>query len=99
MSWFTDSNVEALYDLENMIEALAIKAEFPSGDVLLTSWPAGLTIDGDTFIGIPGIVEIEEFEETAQRIFEPRVYSLSGVDLSAIPESEIDDSFGSTWTE
>jgi hypothetical protein len=99
VSWFTDSNVQALYDLENMIEAIAVKAEFPSGDVLLTSWPAGLTIDGDTYISANGIVEIEEAEETAQRIFEPRVYSLSGVDLSTIPESEIDNSFGCAWTE
>lgn len=99
MSWFTDSNVEALYDREHMIEALAVKAEFPSGDVLLTSWPAGLAINGDAFISAHGIVEIEEAEETAQRIFEPRVYSISGIDLTVIPESEIDDSFGSAWTE
>jgi hypothetical protein len=99
VSWFTDSNVQALYDREHIIEALAIKAEFPSGNVLLTTWPAGLSIDGDSYISANGIVEIEEAEETAQRIFEPRVYSISGVDLSAIPESEIDDSFGSAWTE
>jgi hypothetical protein len=102
VTWFTDSNVEALYDLEHMIEALAIKAEFPSGDVLLTTWPAGLTLGSDTFLSAPGlsnIVQVEEAEETAQRIFEPRVYSISGVDLSVIPESEIDDSYGSAWTE
>jgi hypothetical protein len=100
VTWFTDSNVEALYDLEHMIEALAIKAEFPSGDVLLTTWQAGLTLGADVFPGVrSNIVEIEDAEETAQRIFEPRVYSITGVDLSLIPESEIDDSFGSAWTE
>lgn len=99
MSWFTDSDVEALYEREHMIEALAIKAEFPSGDVLLTTWPAGLTLGSDTFISANGLVEIEDAEETAQRIFEPRVYSISGINLSVIPESEIDDSFGCAWTE
>lgn len=99
MTWFTDSNVEALYDREHIIEALAVKAEFPSGDVLLTTWPAGLTLNGDTFVSVAGIVGVDEVEETVQRIFEPRVYSISGVDLSVIPQSEIDDSFGSTWTE
>jgi hypothetical protein len=99
MSWFTDSNVAALYDLEHMIEALAVKAEFPSGDVLLTTWPAGVEINGDNYTSVAGLVEIEEVEETAQRIFEPRVYSISGVDLSVIPESEIDDSYASAWTE
>jgi hypothetical protein len=99
VSWFTDSNVQALYESEHMIEALAIKAEFPSGDVLLTTWPTDLTIDGDTYTSAAGIVEIQEIEETARRIFEPRVYSISGIDLSVIPESEIDDSFGCAWTE
>lgn len=99
MSWFTDSNVQALYDREHIIEALAIDADFPSGHVRLTTWPAGLTLNGNTYTSVAGIVEIEEAEETAQRIFEPRVYSVSGVDLSVIPESEIDDSFGCAWTE
>lgn len=99
MSWFTDSDVETLYDREHIIEALAIDADFPSGHVRLTTWPAGLTLNSNTYTSAAGIVEIEEAEETAQRIFEPRVYSISGVDLTQIPESEIDDSFGRAWTE
>jgi hypothetical protein len=99
VSWFTDSNVEALYERENIIEAIAIDADFPSGHVRLTTWPAGLTLNGDSFVSAAGIVEIQDSEETAQRIFEPRVYSISGVDLSVIPESEIDNSFGRTWIE
>lgn len=99
MTWFTDSNVEALYEKEHIIEAIAIDGDFPSGHVRLTTWPAGLTIAGNPFISVAGIVEIEEAEETAQRIFEPRVYSISGVDPTVIPESEIDNSFGRAWTE
>lgn len=99
MTWFTDSNVQALYDREHCIEAVAIDADFPSGHVRLTTWPAGLTILGNAFTSVAGIVDIDEVEETAQRIFEPRVYSISGVDLSEIPESEIDDSYGRAWTE
>lgn len=99
MSWFTNSNVQALYDREHMIEALAIDAAFPSGNVRLTTWPAGLTINGNAYISAHGIVDRDEAEETAQRIFEPHVYSISGIDLSVIPESEIDNSFGRAWTE
>lgn len=104
MTWFTDSNVEALYEREHMIEAVAIEADFPSGFLRLTTWPAGLEINGNVYIAVTNpsggsIVEIEETEETAQRVFEPRVYSMSGVTLSSIPESEIDNSFGCAWTE
>lgn len=100
MSWFTDSNVEALYDREHMIEAIAIDGDFPSGHVRITTWPAGLTLNGNSFVSPSGwIVDIEDSEETSQRIFEPRVYTVSGIDLTVIPESEIDDSFGHAWTE
>jgi hypothetical protein len=99
MSWFTDANVEALYDREHIIEAIAIDADFPSGHVRLTTWPAGLTLNGNTFTSVTGIADIEETEESTRRIFEPRVYSLSGVDPSVIPESEIDNAWGRQWIE
>jgi hypothetical protein len=78
---------------------VAIDADFPSGHVRLTSWLAGLTLNGNAYTTVAGIAGIDETEETVERIFEPRVYTLSGVDPSVVPESEIDDAWNRAWTE
>jgi len=99
MTWWTDANLEALYAREHIIEAVAIDADFPSGHLRLTSWLAGLTIGGNSYTSVAGIAGIEETDETTQLISEPRVYTLSGVDPSVVPESEIDDAWGRSWVE
>lgn len=99
MSWFADSSVEALYAREHIIEAIAIDADFPSGHVRLTSWPAGLTIGGSPYTSAAGVTNIDQSDETTDLIAEPRVYTLSGVDLTVIPESEIDNAWGRSWIE
>lgn len=104
MTWFTDANCAAAALRENAMLAYAVALEFPSGNLYITTWKGGLTIDGDVYV--PGyneagdiLVAMTEPVERAQLYAETWTYQLAGVDPSVIPESEIDDSFGGSVTE
>ena len=99
MSWFTDANCEAASLLEHAQKSYAVDFDFPSGHVRLHTGLGDLTLDGNIYTGVGTLGAIETISERAQLTSERWTYSLSGVDPSVIPESEIDACFGRSVTE
>ena len=99
MSWFEDPAVEAAAIAERAAVAYAVELDFPSGFVRLTTWSGDLSIGGDTYSGIGGLGSISDIPERVQLVSERWTYSLSGIDPSVVPESEIDNCFGRSCTE
>lgn len=99
MSWFTDASCEAASILENAVIAYAVDLSFPSGHIRLSTWPSDLTIGGNVYTGVGTLAGVSEIPDRAQFTADRWTYSLSGVDPSVVPESEIDNCFGSSATE
>jgi hypothetical protein len=104
VTWFTDANCAAAALRENAMLAYAVDLDFPSGHVRITTWKGGVSILGNTFV--PGfneagdiLVAMKEPIERAQLYAETWTYQLAGVDVSVIPESELDNSYGRSVTE
>jgi hypothetical protein len=99
MSWFTDPNCEAAAALEHAQLAYAVDFDFPSGHVRLHTGSGDLVVAGNTYTGVGSIGSIQGNPERLKLGSEKWSYSLSGVDPSVIPESEIDNSFGRSVVE
>lgn len=99
MSWFTDSNCEAESLKEHVCLAYAVDMVFPSGHVRLNSWSGDMTIAGNVYTGAGALGSISNVPERSQLTTERWSYTLTGVDPSIVPESEIDNSRGGSVTE
>lgn len=99
MSWFTDPLCEAESLKEHVVMAYAVDMDFPSGHVRLTTWPGGLTLGGTAFTDAKNLGSVSDVPETAELTAERWTYSLSMVDPSVVPESEIDNCFGHSVVE
>ncbi len=99
MSWFTDANCAAAALREHALIAYAVDFDFPSGHVRLSTYIGNLRIDSNVYTGVGGLAGISGGSEKAALVADRRVYSLSGVDPSVVPESEIDDCFARSVTE
>lgn len=99
MSWFNDSNAAAESLKPHNILVIAVDGDFPSGHLRLSTWLAPLTINGQVFTAVANLGTIPAVPENMQLTADTRVYQLSGVDPAVIPESEIDNCFGRSWTE
>lgn len=99
MTWFTDPDNQAESAKSRNLLAIAIDADFPDGHVRLSSWIAPLQINGQQFLGVGKLLSLPQVSETTQLIADTRVYQLSGVDPATVPESEIDNCFGRSFTE
>jgi hypothetical protein len=109
VSYFDDPNCEAAALAEHAVMAYAVKLEFPSGDVMLSTWTDDLTIDGDVYQPAGALCSISDVADNVSLTAERWTYSVSAIDptladtvngiLGVIPESEIDDSFRCAVTE
>ncbi len=99
MSWFTDANCEAASLAEVSLIAYAIDFDYPSGHVRLTTWPGDLTVNGQVYTGVGKLGSISDIPDSARLVAERWTYSISGVDPSVIPESEIDNVYSRSATE
>jgi hypothetical protein len=109
VSYFDDPNCEAAALAEHAVLAYAVKMEFPSGDVLLSTWTDNITINGDVYQPAGGLCSVSDVEDGVSLTAERWTYSVSAIDESAvdtvnaivgvIPESEIDNSFRCAVTE
>jgi hypothetical protein len=99
VSWFDDPNCEAAAIAEHAAVAYAVDFDFPSGHVRLWTWTGELILGGNTYTGTGTLGSISDTPERTQLTSEQWTYSLSGVDPTVIPESEIDNCFGRSCTE
>lgn len=99
MTWFTDSNCQTESAKSHNLLAVAVDAAFPSGHVRLCSWLAPLTINGNVFAAAAGLGRMPDSAESVKLTATTRTYQLAGVDPSVVPESEIDNCFGLSFTE
>ena len=99
MSWFSDPNCEAAALAEVAAVAYAVDLEFPSGHVRLHTWTGDLTIGGNVYTGTGTLGAISDVPERAELTAEQWTYRLSGVDVTVLPESEIDNCFGRSVIE
>jgi hypothetical protein len=99
VSWFTDPNCEAAALLGHAVMAYAVDFDFPSGHVRLGTWSGNLLIGADTYLGVGKLGSISNKPDRASLTSERWSYSITGVDPSIIPESELDDCFGRSVTE
>lgn len=99
MTWFADSNAAAEVLKPHNLLVIAVDGDFPSGHLRLSTWLAPLTINGQVFTAAASLGSVPAVAENMQLTADTRVYQLSGVDPAVIPESEIDNCFGRSWTE
>lgn len=99
MSWFTDANCLAASLLEHALIYYAVDFDFPSGHVRLHSGMGDLTLDSNVYTGVGSIAGISGGSDKAALVADRRVYTLSHVEPSAYPESELDNCFGRSVTE
>lgn len=99
MSWFENPLCEAAALAEVSIQAYAVDLAYPSGHVYLTTWPSDLTISGQVYTGIGKLGSVSDIPDTAQLVANRWTYGMSGVDLTLIPESELDNAYGGSAIE
>lgn len=99
MSWFQDSSAESEAQKPHNVLVIAVDGDFPSGHLRFSTWLAPLTINGQTFTAVASLGSVPAVAENMQLVADTRVYQLSAVDPAVIPESEIDNCFGRSWTE
>jgi hypothetical protein len=99
MSWFASSANESEAAKEHYLMFLAVDFDFSSGHARFWTGVGDLVIGADTYLGAGDLGSISTPEERSALTFEPKVYQLSGVDPTVVPESDIDNSFGRSVTE
>lgn len=99
MTWFLNAGNETEAGKPHNLLVIAIDADFPSGHLRLSTWVAPLQINGQTFTGAGNLGKVAVNTETTQLTAQTRTYQLSGVDPAIVPESEIDNCFGRSFTE
>lgn len=99
MTWFASSTNEAEAAKEHYLMFIATVFDFPSGAIRFWTGIGDLVISANTYLGAGELGSISMPEERSSLTFEPKVYQLSGVDPSLVPEADIDDSFGRSVTE
>lgn len=99
MSWFTDANCAAEAIKEHANVAYAVDLEFPSGHVRLGTWRGDITVNGNVFTGVGTIGDIPNTPDRAQLYAERWSYGISGIDLTVVPESELNNSLGGAVIE
>lgn len=99
MTWFADSDNQTESAKSHNLLVVAIDADFPDGHVRLSTFPGPLTINGNSYVGAGNLGKISLDTETTQLLATTRTYQLSGVDPALVPETEIDNCFGRSFTE
>lgn len=100
MSYFEHAPNETEADkTSGIFPFIAVDITFPSGHVRLWSGIGPLTISGQSFLGAGELGRVSVAPEKTGLVAESKTYSLSATDLTLVPESEIDNSFGGDVTE
>jgi hypothetical protein len=99
VTWFADPNCEAAAIAEHCVLAYAVDFDFPSGHVRLATWVGDLVIGGNTYTGLGKLGSVSAVADRASLASERWTYSVTGVDPSIIPESELDNCYGRSVAE
>jgi hypothetical protein len=99
VSWFSDPNCEAAALAEVACVVYAADFDFPSGHVRVHTGVGDLVIGADTYSGLGELGAVSDVPDHSNLSAERWVYRLSLVDVSIVPESEIDDCFGRSVIE
>jgi hypothetical protein len=100
MTWFEHSANQTEAGKDSGIFAfLAVDMTFPSGHVRFWTGTGTITIGGSTYLGAGELGKVSAASDKTGLVAERKSYSLSATDLTIVPESEIDDSFGGDVTE
>ena len=99
MTWFATAANETEAAKEGVYILVAVDYDFPSGHARVWSGLGDIVIDSHTYTGVGDLGRISASQERAGLTLERKTYQLSGVDVSLISESDLNDSFGRSVTE
>jgi len=99
MTWFVQSANETESAKPHARIFIAADFDFPSGHVRVWTGFGDIVISGQTFTGIGTLGEVSVPSEHTRLLAERKTYRLSGVDVSLVPESDIDACFGRSIVE
>lgn len=94
MTWFASSTNEAEVSKETYFAFHALDIDLPSGHLYYWTGLGNITINGQTYIGLATLCNIEGEPESAELGVQRRTYTITGVDPALIDEDDIDNSFG-----